>query len=267
MEADSMLAERIESWFDKLPAGHTTACCKDSVRGEPAALTRVLRRRFGRIVRYGSGAHCPGGIGRAGVLAGSGRWMPARWRRCFAADDHAARGMRPHQLARRFRRGACGLPYCMPQLALSSGRLSPARSALRARRETPRPPLAAPAYTALCNSTSRSSTRLAPLLRAPRMAFQLGLRPKAASMPTVTRLRVFSSMPSRCQVEPQACSVRNSCKGRENRQVGKGLIDKSLAHHLRAGGQATLKIVLARNVCSENPPSGAGAARGGGSGE
>lgn len=44
-------------------------------------------------------------------------------------------------------------------------------------------------------------------------------------------------------------------------QVGKGFINKSLAHHLRAGGQATLKIVLAHVCAPENPPSGAGAAR------
>ena len=50
MEADSMLAERIESWFDEATRrACNTACCKDSVRGEAAALTRVLRRRFGEL--------------------------------------------------------------------------------------------------------------------------------------------------------------------------------------------------------------------------
>lgn len=54
MEADSMLAERIESWFDEatrkgMQHGMQQGMLQGQRQGEAAALTRVLRRRFGEL--------------------------------------------------------------------------------------------------------------------------------------------------------------------------------------------------------------------------
>lgn len=50
MEADSMLAERIESWFDEATRkGMQHGMLQGQRQGEAAALTRVLRRRFGEL--------------------------------------------------------------------------------------------------------------------------------------------------------------------------------------------------------------------------
>ncbi len=54
MEANSMLAERIESWFDEaarkgVQQGMQQGMLQGQRQGEAAALTRVLRRRFGEL--------------------------------------------------------------------------------------------------------------------------------------------------------------------------------------------------------------------------
>ena len=49
MEADGMLAERVKLVCEMTAGAPGTACCRDSVRGEAAALTRALRRRFGEL--------------------------------------------------------------------------------------------------------------------------------------------------------------------------------------------------------------------------